>query len=224
MKKCPASWDLSDKLVTLMKCPASWNLGWQVGYLDEEVPRIMKCEATSWYLDEVPSIMKIWSDKLITLMKKCPASWNVKWEVDYLDEKVPSIMKCEVRSWSPWWSAQHHEMWNEKLVTLMKKSSSSCLTCPWSCSSLIVIWNENSSLCSSKIPNEHNDICINTSCLLSENAGFISPNTSKPFCNNLSPWSYLWFLLTDSQLFNPSIQRWLTNVCNSTNLSQVIKE
>ena len=208
----------------MKKCPASWNVKWEVDYLDEKVPSIMKCEVTSWSPWWSAQHHEMWSEKLVTLMK-CPASWNVKWEVGYLDEEVPSIMKCEVRSWLPWWrSAQHHEMWSEKLVTLMKKSSSSCLTCPWSCSSLIVIWNENSSLCSSKIPNEHNDICINTSCLLSENAGFISPNTSKPFCKNLSLWTYLWFLLTDSQLFNHSIQRWLTNVCNSTNLSQVIKE
>ena len=126
----------------MKKCPASWNLKWQVGYLDEEVPSIMrskwqvgyldevpsimKSEVTSWYLDEVPSIIKIWSDKLITLMKKWPASWNLKWQVDhldeapsimnwqvdYLDEEVPSIMKCEVRSWLPWWRSPVPPAWH----------------------------------------------------------------------------------------------------------------
>ena len=66
------------------------------------------------------------------------------------DDNLPSFMGC----------AQHHEMWGDNWFTLMKKSSSSCLTCPWSCSSLIVIWNENSSLCSSKIPIEHRNIQI----------------------------------------------------------------
>ena len=51
---------------------------------------------------------------------KCPASWNLKWQVGYPGE-VPSIMKPEVTSWLPRWSAHHHEISSDKLVTLMKK-------------------------------------------------------------------------------------------------------
>ena len=77
-----------------------------------------------------------------------------------------------------------HEVTVE-VATLMKKSSSSCLTRPSSISSLMVIWKENSSLCFSKIPAQQ---IKHVSC-------YDSTSIILPFCWLINKIIYIYYVI-----------------------------